>query len=100
VPIYRHSRFGTDLGDVVIDRPRVNGVLVPKPTTEQFVEAPPVSGALDALSRIIDHITPERFFVISKVKSDRETLLWLNHHNVYGKTALLQDNLGFCRERH
>lgn len=96
--ITRSSRFGTDLGDVVIARPRVNGVLIEKPTTKQFVEAPPIPGALDAISRIIDLITPEQFFVISKVRQDYETLLWLNHHDFYRKTGFLRRNLRFCRQ--
>ncbi len=98
--IVRTSRFGTDLGDVVIDRPRIKGVLIEKPTTEQFVQAPPIAGAFDTIARIIDHITPERFFVISKVKSDRESLLWLDYHDFYGRTGFLSQNLRFCRERH
>jgi hypothetical protein len=92
-------RIGIDVGGVIIDR--ANDDTDTSFFSDNYLETTPVSGAFDAIRKIVQYFGPENVFIVSKCgpNTERKTRSWLAHHRVYEMTGLLQANVHFCRRR-
>lgn len=92
-------RIGLDVGGVIIDRIK-NDRTDTSFKSDNFLLTSAVPGVFEAVKLMTQTYGAENVFIISKVKSDVKTLLWLDHNEFYEKTGLRPANVRFCRERH
>lgn len=94
-----HVRIGLDVGGVIIDRIK-NDNTDTSFRSDNFLRTTAVPGAFEAIRAITSAFGPQNVFIISKVKSDAKTRLWLGHNSFYERTRFRPENLRFCRERY
>jgi len=61
---------------------------------------PAFPGAFENIAYLVDLFDKEVFLVSSCTDiGERRNIAWLNHHDFFNRTGLLETNLRFCRER-
>ena len=90
--------LGIDIGGVIIDR--VNDNTDTSFFGDRYLETTAVKGAFEAIRELVRRRFGE-IHLVSKcgVAVQVKTQRWLNHHNFFGETAVLANNLWFCRKR-
>lgn len=92
-------RIGLDVGGVIIDRIKNDGTDTSF-KSDNFLLTTAVPGAFAAVKLMVEAYGAKNVFIISKVKSDVKTRMWLSYNQFYRKTGFSADNVHFCRERH
>lgn len=92
-------RIGVDVGGVIIDRIK-NDNTDTSFRSDNFLRTTAVPGAFEAIRAMTNAFGSENVFIISKVKTDTKTRLWLGHHSFYERARFRPENLRFCRERY
>lgn len=92
------KRIGIDIGRVLIDRgdkgdERFAG--------GNYINAPEVPGATDAVRRLVASFGAENVFHVSKAGLDMQarTLAWMDHRDYFAITGMPRENVRFCLER-
>lgn len=94
------EKLGVDIGGVIINR--VRGGIDTSFFTGDYLQTKEVSGAFEALYRLVSERFGEDVFLVSKcgVRVAAKTLHWLEDRDFYANTGIKQDHVHFCRERH
>lgn len=89
-------RIGLDVGGVLIDAPNNTS---PSFFGDNFMQATPVLGALEAFGELVQILGADNVFVVSKAgeNTQRKTRLWLAAHGFFD-TGFNQRNLHFCAD--
>jgi len=92
-------RLGVDVGGVIMDKH--NDGTDTSFFTDNYLATTATPGALEALERLVKHFRPENVFIVSKCgkTTEKKTLDWFEHHNVYARTGLERDAVFFVRKR-
>ncbi len=90
--------LGVDIGGVIIDRVREERDAGP----DGFLGAEPVTGAVDAIARLVAERFHERVWLISRCDAEDEAPIrrWLERRGFHAATGIAADRVRFCRERH
>jgi len=92
-------KIGIDIGGVIIDR--ANDDEDTSLFGDNYLNARPVAGAIDALQKLNTEIFPKEVFIVSKCgeKIEARSREWLKAKGVYEKTGIPEANVHFCRQR-
>ncbi len=68
---------------------------------DDFVNTPPVNGAIEAINDIASRRFGAHVYLVSKCGPDVEalTMQWLNAHRFFQRSGIPPGNIRFCRER-
>jgi hypothetical protein len=92
-------KIGIDIGGVIIDR--ANDDEDTSLFGDNYLNARPVAGAIEALQKLNTEIFPKEVFIVSKCgeKIEARSREWLKAKGVYEKTGIPESNVHFCRQR-
>jgi hypothetical protein len=91
--------LGIDIGRVIIhgDGPDTSFIGA---TDEDALKAPPISGAFEAIGRLVP-VFAGRVWLVSKCgpRIAERSLRWLDHHRFWEATDVPREQVRFCRQR-
>lgn len=89
--------LATDFGEVIIQLSLNTDISFKGPN---YLNAPEVFGACDALSNLHKERFGNNMYVISQCALERESriLEWSAHHHFFERTGISSDNFYFCRD--
>ena len=90
--------IGIDIGKVIIGEDTQRPGLF---FSERFREAPPVKSAFRAIEQLVDIYRKDNIYLVSRCskKTEHTTRQWLDYHDVYEKTGILEEQVLFCRHK-
>jgi hypothetical protein len=93
------EKIGIDVGGVIIDK--VNDGTDTSFMWDNYLETTAVPQAIESIKLLVERMSAQNVFIVSKCgqKVQNKTRHWLSHHDVFGKTGLLPENIHFCLER-
>lgn len=92
------NKIGIDIGRVIIasDTDSSNSFF-----GDGYLNTPSVSHSLESIKKIVDILSPQNVFLVSKcsTKTEKRTKEWLLFNSFFVETRIHDSNLIFCRKR-
>ena len=92
-------RIGIDIGGVIVKK--VSHDEDTSFFSDNFLNTPEVEGALSSIRVTLETFGIKNVFVVSACGPvvQKKSIEWLAHHNFFGQTRFLEENVYFCRAR-
>lgn len=92
-------KIGIDIGRVIIAGDTDEHSLF---FSKNYLQAPAVTGAFEAIARLAQAFGPENLYLVSKCgeRTAARTVEWLQHQGFHETTGISPEHVFFCRKRH